>query len=560
VRHRRTYPHPIGCIALLVTLLTAAAPAEPSTPIGNPDTHILLLISDDQRLDTIAAYDEAHPNATSPNLDALAASGVRFTRAFCQAPACAPSRRSILSGRYPHRNGVYRFDTNHIQAPHSKPLFPQLAAKHRNLYRVHVGKEGAYVRDFKESRHWAPPLTAFPDANFDKREAFLEKGRTDYYHKKDWKTGKQTELFYPEVSNPDQTLSLLRATPWVSDKQILAGITPGKPSDMLDAQLATQAVDVLEKFTPATDDRSLFMHVGFNWPHTPILIPEPLARQYESKSWTLPRPAAGELDAFPRQLQRLHENFGLTEFTAAQQRRHIAHYYAFCAFGDEQTGRVIDAFKQTVGDEPWLIIFTSDHGWSLGEHDLGAKFSFYDEVIRVPLIVASSDTGAFPPGTVNDDIVELVDLAPTILAALGVDVDEPELSHLDGYPLQHTLDGSAPKRDAALIETAVVFGHRAALRTDRYTFSMRLRPYPLKRGKNYDWAKHAPDKQLQMQLFDHKEDPGEQHNVADDEQYQNIRDQLKAQLIQRVLSDDRIEHDWAADFERIRQQTPIKNK
>ncbi|MFD2255237.1 hypothetical protein ACFSSA_00985 [Luteolibacter algae] len=168
------------------------------------------------------------------------------------------------------------------------------------------------------------------------------------------------------------------------------------------------------------------------------------------------------------------------------------------------------------------------------------------------MIVVSSDKTAFPPGTVNRDFIEFVDFAPTIYTAAGLDVTQPEYSHLDGRPLQKVVAGSAKKLAYVLGEMNHVYGPRAYLRSNDFAFSMRTREkngkpgdkYGHAPGENIRWALEASPNEVEIAFFDLRIDPMERHNLAGDARYEKLVNFFRQKLGNIVLGDRRLEVDW----------------
>ncbi|MEM6312924.1 MAG: sulfatase, partial [Planctomycetota bacterium] len=190
------------------------------------------------------------------------------------------------------------------------------------------------------------------------------------------------------------------------------------------------------------------------------------------------------------------------------------------------------------------------HGWHLGEQGISAKFSPWRQSVGNALIVVSSDKSRFPAGVVNRQLVEYVDVAPTLLQAGGADLADDSLDHLDGYSLLDVHNGVHPERAYALGEISVIAGPRAYLHTDRFRFSMRTRPFdgnpPADMiGRDIDWALTAPVEDVDLALYDFAVDPLERDNVADDPAYRALAAFLRDKLGRIVLGDGRVEVDWS---------------
>jgi arylsulfatase A-like enzyme len=544
------------------------APSEARAAEAGTKPNVLLILSDDQRLDTVGCY-KLNPNARTPALDRLAAGGVRFNQAYCVAPQCATSRNAIASGRYPHHNGLYTFEKNHAWHDSFRPFWwAQL--KHQQGYRTAiVGKEHLLYK-----WHWSPlpgqrvssylrqfgmhPREMIPDDFLPMWRYRQDVAKPIFLY--DMADGKSriTETYLIPKSE-DEKFGVIRAyrrlRPEIADV-ILAGYSERESGDLIDdwtlrdfkTLLVNHAAD-----SDYNDPAPLVVELGFKFPHSPITPPREIAQRFEKFNFEIPEFSArekAEILAVP-QMKELYCSLRSDGMTEAEIKKTIAHNFAFCAYGDALVGQAVDAFKALSEQQkrPWLIIFTSDQGVHLHEHGMNEKFTMYSESVRVPFIVASSDKSRFPAGTVHDGFVELIDIAPTILGYCGENLSDPRYSYLDGRDLADILHGRIPERGEVLVQTSHLCGHRALLRTKEWAFSMRTRPpdHEFQFGENYDWASRAPEEAVEMTLFDLSNDPKELRNLAGSAEHKEIRDQLRARLQQRVLGPDRVEYPWHKD-------------
>jgi len=559
--------HPRFLSAVLAACLLletggACAAGKPVKP------NVLLILSDDQRLDTVGCYG-LNPHAESPALDRLAAVGVRFNQAYCSAPQCATSRNSIASGQYPHHNGIYGFEKHHAWHDSFRPFWwAQL--KHQQGHRTAlVGKEHLLYK-----WHWRPlpgqrVSSYLRQYEMHPREMLWDDFVPNWRYRTDvadpivrydlvggkWKI---TETYLVPESE-DARLGIVRAyrrlRPEIAGV-ILAGYNERQAGDLLDdwtlrdfkTLLVNHATD-----SDYNDSAPLAVELGFKFPHTPVTPPREIAQRFEKFDFAIPEFTArekAEILAAP-QMKELFYSLRSDGMTDAEIKKMIAHHFAFCAYGDALVGQAADAFIafSEQQNRPWLIIFTSDQGVHLHEHGMNEKFTMYSESVRVPFIVASSDKDRFPPGTVHDGFVELVDIAPTILGFCGENLSDPRYDYLDGHDLAGLLGGRIPERHEVLVQTSHVCGHRALLRTKEWAFSMRTRPPDdeFRFGENYAWASRAPDAALEMTLFDLCNDPKELHNLAGSPEHKEVRDRMRKRLQERVLGPDRVEYPWHKD-------------
>lgn len=526
---RRSFLHGAATLAaggMLPAQRSAAGALDDRRP------NILWLMTDEHRWDAIRAYGR-HPWVRSPHLDRLAAEGVLFREAYCQAPLCVGARVSMLTGRYPHHTGVYGFEMSHPQTPFSVPFFTELL--HQGGYHVAgFGKEHHYRVASKEDPHqpsgtWWKLFSAFPSHDYSS-----------------W-WGKGVEEANPSAlvkgADREQELRVLRR--YLTDKKLILGGTNPVPGDQtLSAHLTDAAIRHLQEEAPK--EKPLFLRVSWIYPHTPILPPVPYDTMYDPSSIPLPEVSEEEIRGFARQTQEAYRNLRVHGMKESEIRQMRAHYYGLATYIDDQMGRVIRAFKERSGDRPWLILFCADHGCKLGEHGMHEKFTFYDESVRVPLIAASSD-GRLPRGVACDDITELVDLAPTFLNAGGM----PLPGYLEGRDLADTARGRVKPRAEAISEK-LTYGRRAMLRTKRWSFEMQVSPEPVKarrlRPEERRWAAESALEDVDVSLFDRERDPAERRNLGRDPAMSRMCEELRRRLVARIFPEDRVEYEWHRDL------------
>ncbi|WP_143873435.1 sulfatase-like hydrolase/transferase [Catenovulum sediminis] len=571
-----------------------------ATPTFKSKPNILWIITDDQRPDSVSYYNKlVYGQAESPlgyvespNIDKLAEEGVFFTQAFNQAPVCGPSRGSMLSGRYPFRNGHYAFELTHQNPDFVKPTVSQ-SIRDYGYQTATFGKEDSYI--FK----WGPGQ-GFHDANlYDYQVHFkhdLQKnGIGDLFTKTlyDWsneqnpKQGAVETVLYPngekkqyfisrhnaeltqqdlaEIESVNQEFGLLRAYTRANTSLILGGENPKPAGETVDAYIVKEFKNYLEnanqefktswgKTAKGADTRlPQFLNLGFHLPHTPVLPPKSFRGRFKDKVYDIPKFEKSELAKLPEQLRRIYNAGKIDAMTYEQKQQAIRDYYAFTAYGDALIGDAVEAFKKysIENGQEYLIVFAiGDHSWHLGEQGMEAKFGPWKQSVANAVLVVSSDKSVVPSGGVYRDLVEFVDFAPTILSAAGADVYQEKFSYLDGLNLFDVYNENLPKRDYILGEINVIAGPRAYLHTKRFRFSMRTRPFnglvkAHQLGKNLKWALNAPAEKVEMSLYDLEKDPLERNNVAYDPEYKALAAWFRQKLGNIVLGDGRAEADWS---------------
>jgi iduronate 2-sulfatase len=454
-------------------VVLAAAVATSSSEVAQPSRlNVLFLIADDLNTD-LGAYGAA---VRSPNIDKLAARGVRFDRAYSQYPLCSPSRSSLLTGRRPNATGVL---TNPIAAktpnsPHFREKLPD-AVTLPQLFRTN----GWFAARVGKLYHYGVPLN-IGSAGLDDYQswdlAINPRGRDREIHDR---------IFSLRPGQFGGTVS------WLADE--------GQDAEHTDGLAAADAVRLLERFK--RNNEAFFLGVGFYRPHTPYVAPKRYFDMYPRDRIELPRLADADRSRTPEAAYRsaLKEQDAMTD---DQRREAIQAYWASITFMDAQVGHVLDALDRLGLSDNTIVVFTSDHGYHLGDHGLWQKMSAFERSARVPLIIAAPRAKA--RGAARG-LAELIDLYPTLADLAGVKPSGP----LDGVSLAPMLQNpAATVKDAAF--TQVRNGY--SIRTDRWRYM--------------EWEAGEQG----TQLFDMDKDPGETTNLATDPQHATTVKELRARL------------------------------
>ena len=410
----------------------------------------------------------------SPNIDALAASGVVFDRAYCQQAICAPSRISVLSGCRPDTTGVYGLKTPLRTAMPDVLSLPQ-HFKQNGYETVSIGKVYHHGQDDLEG--WSRP-------------PFKAKG--------DWQgRGYLTD----EAIEAMTEYAPIRAErgdtrPGVGPAFEAADVGDDGYHDGLEAKAA---IDALRELSAA--DRPFFLGLGFHKPHLPFNAPKRYWNLYDRDQLPLAlNPFAPE--AVPpfalTDYGELRGYFGMPREGDIPEElaRKLIHGYAACvSYMDAQLGKVLDELKRLGHWEDTAIVFWGDHGWKLGEHNSWCKHTNFEIDARAPLIVRAP--GAAEEGTHATGLVEFVDMYPTLCELCGLEIP----GHLEGTSFAKLL--ADPERDwktAAFSQYPRPNLMGYTMRTDRYRYT--------------EW-KSTEDGSLEArELYDHRQDPQENVNIA----------------------------------------------
>ena len=441
-------------------------------------TNVLFLICDDLNCD-LACY--GHAQVKSPNIDRLAAQGVRFENAYCQYPLCGPSRASFMTGMYPDQTLIHR---NAICIRERLPDVRSLSQ--------HFRQAGYTAARVGKIYHYNVPGDIGTDGHDDPDSwgmTFNPRGRD----KDD-----EPIIFTLEPGKFGGTLSWLAAE--------------GTDDEQTDAIGAKHAIELLEKF--AKDDKPFYLAVGLYRPHTPYVAPKKYFELYPLDEITVPRPPAGYLDTLPlparQSVTRKKVQIDLEESLA---KRAIQAYHASITFADAQLGRILDALERLGLDENTVILMTSDHGYHMGEHGHWQKTTLFENATHVPLII--SVPGMTTAGLSTGCPAEMIDFYPTLADLCGLSIPE----HASGVSLVPVLrDPSARPRTAAL--TQYLSGY--SIRTERYRYT--------------EWGENAS---MGAELYDRLSDPAEMVNLAGKEQYAKTIAELSQLLRSRIVQANR---------------------
>ena len=465
---------------LAFTCLQIGIAAFAASNAGNRQRfNVLFIISDDLTATALSCY--GNEVCKTPNIDTIASQGTRFTRAFCQGTYCGPSRASFMSGYYPHATGVLGY----------KSPRPQIGD--RATWAQHFKNNGYYTARVSKIFHMGVPggIESGGDGADDPvswTERFNSPGP-------EWKapgTGETLE------NNPDGK------KPAVGGNTFVVVEADGDDLVHSDGKTAAKAVELIEKHKNET----FFLGVGFVRPHVPFVAPRPYFEPflpYERNE--LPEKVDGDWDDIPRAGINYKTSVNML-MDIRRQKKAVGGYYAAVAFMDAQVGKVMDALKKAGLEDKTIVIFTSDHGYHLGEHDFWAKVSLRDESSGVPLII--SVPGKKP--SVCHSFTELLDLYPTISSLCGLEVPD----RLQGKDISRMLDDSAYEvREAAFSVAPMRKGF--LLRDDKWSY-----------------IQYGEETVGGIELFDMKKDPRQYTNLALHPEYRTVVDGFKKRFTAKM--------------------------
>ncbi len=450
---------------------------------------VLWIMLDDGRADALGCYGK--PWAQTPNMDAIAADGVRFQTAIVQNPVCTPSRRCMKTSLYAHQTGIMamgrptktpgRYRRNvwpESKQPHLLEAWSQRGIPVKNIGKMHVFK-----KDWHDLGDFAPILGH---------------------------VAQPTALFKPEWK--DQLLSSVHTT---THHWMIGGQLDVPASELRQSRIGDRAVAELRKLT-ARDD-PFFLRVSFHAPHVACYICP--SHFVDPSMIDLPLPTTEEIARKPKfERENLHTYSGAAHLSRSEIDLARGTYYGMVRLVDDQVGRIMQVLKEAGRLKNTIVVINSDQGFQLGEHGLWKKRDFYDTNVCVPLIIAAP--GQLPAGKVIVPPVEMIDFLPTLIELCGM----PPPEDISGQSLVPLIQAKVDSwRQACFSEhdhSEDIYdelrqggGRRVMVRTQEW----KLVFFMDERLKDRDPA-----------LYHLRTDPYEQQNLAHDPQHQAVVEALVA--------------------------------
>ncbi|MEM6845064.1 MAG: sulfatase [Bacteroidota bacterium] len=441
----------------------------PKESIGQNTSPNVLFIAIDDLNDWMGVM-QGHPDAKTPNMDKLAARGVLFQNAHCQAPLCGPSRASIMTGLRPSTTGIYgMIDDNKIRSDNPATadiIFLPEYFKQQGYHTMGIGKlfhrhapEGLFHESGGRYKGFGP----LPE------ERFVWDG------------------FGGE--NYGRT-----STDW--------GAFPANDSLMPDHQSVDWASERLKR----EYEQPFFLAVGFLRPHVPLYVPQPWFDLYPTEELSLPSYKADDLEDVPPVAHKINNlpMMPTTEWAIKSGNWDdiIQAYLACVSFVDHQVGRLLESLDNSAYADNTIIVLWSDHGYRLGEKGTFAKHALWEQATQVPLIFVGPGV---PAGKVVTEPVELLSLYPTLLELAGL----PAYDRNEGRSLVPLIK-----------EEAINPG-------DWYAITTFGRNNHAVRTNDFRYIRYEDGGE---ELYDHTNDPQEWNNLTNQSEYQSQKETLSKYL------------------------------
>ena len=447
----------------------------------NQKLNVLFIIADDLNCD-LGSY--GHPQVISPNIDRLAKNGTLFGNVHNQYPLCGPSRASFMTGMYTDQT---QMTNNNVLLRTTVPDVITMGQRFRQQgYRsVRIGK--IY--------------------HFDNPSSIGTSSADDIY------TWDQTINPYGRDKIEEYKINTLIPRQYGGTLSWLAA--DGTDEEQTDGIGATEAIEQLESFSKT--GQNFFLAVGMYRPHTPFVAPKKYFDMYDRNSIEIPY--SGSNDEYLKTIPKIaassirwkKDQIKLNLKSNKELAQEIKEaYFATTTFVDAQIGRILKKLKQTGLDKNTIVVFTSDHGYHLGEHGHWQKQTLFDNSTRVPLIF--SGPGIESNVRIENSPVELIDIYPTLMDLTGI--ESPD--HVVGKSLKPVFENNNFKT------------RNSALTRWRNGYSIKT--------ENFRLTKWGENGELGYELYDHRNDKEELKNLVSNPNYSSLLDSMKIEIDIRIAN------------------------
>jgi iduronate 2-sulfatase len=470
----------------LISTISACGADQP-----DPKLNVLFFVTDDL---SVSLHSFGKEGIITPNIDKLARQGRIFTRAYCQASLCNPSRASLMTGRYPHELGIWRNES------HFRGKFPKIKTLSERFkdQGYHAAGIGKIYHNWAQSLEGDAQSWSYPQVNH---------WGTHYM---DWYVPGRLYEMHTD----------LRKGPAVQCVDV--------PDEAyIDGRTANAAINKLREL----QEVPFFLAVGFWKPHLPFNPPKKYWDMYDRENLP-PLRYEGPVEGVP-EISYVNSNEGRsytdvpkTGPISEDKKQELRHgYYAAISYVDAQIGKVMDELQRLGLSDNTIVVFISDHGYHAGEHGQFGKWTNFEIGTRVPLIIASP--GIPQPGIASTSLVELVDLYPTLLDLCGIEIPADDRQP-SGVSLSPVLSDPATvvrksaisqiSRPLASAEIYSVLG--SSIRTENYRYNV--------------WIQRKDGQVIAEELYDLSTDIQRVENRIEDREMKKIKETLSKELNERT--------------------------
>lgn len=525
-----------GSILLLLLIGISGCASSSRDEIQPPN--VLFIICDDLN-DSVEGFG-GHPQAKTPNIDALARSGVRFVNAHSNNPVCGPSRASLWNGLYSHTTGYYGFNQNE-NTWRDNPVMKNSSTLFEHFYKHGYDVLGT-GKIFHINQH-TQELFKYQDG----RQAFGENVNQGPWAWNGKNLITHTSMPSPFNRSPFESIAPLSDIPEAvaSQEQNIPGYRgwydKGKPFHYVnekDRDLMSDEISAAWAIEKLQEDfqNPFLMAVGFMRPHCPWIAPKKYFDMFPLDSIELPPYLENDLEDCGSPIRDLKEEKSTvyTRFERLREaypedegwKRFVQGYLACVAFADDQVGKVLKALEESPHKNKTIVVFVGDHGFHMGEKDLLFKRTVWEESTRIPMVIGAP--GISKENTSCATPVSLIDCYPTLVDLCGLPENPNEGGNgvpLDGYSLKPLLmnpeKGVWEGPDVALSSifgpVPVDIGEPGKIENQHFTL----------RSANWRYVRYSNGEE---ELYNHRTDPQEWNNAAGLKEYVEVQEKLNQQF------------------------------
>ena len=507
--------------------------------------NVLYIMCDD--LNHYVAGMGGHPQGKTPNINRLMKMGVSFMNAHTNHPVCLPSRTSLFSGLYPHTTGALGWEgwDNSDILKNSVSMFQHFKKNGYNLFGTgklyHSSRRHKEVWQNEDGTSNFAGNTDYGPVPWDgKSKGWLMHSSTKdmeklitEYQQKIWKDrGEHTFGPLSDIPEykPDEEKGIPGYKGWARANRKPFRYVDDDDRDLMSDELSAKfAADVLKR----KHDKPFLLGVGFIRPHTPMYAPKKYFDMFPLDEIQLPPYKEDDLDdceefkhlifKYGFQRHELYLKYGGVEMW----KRCVQAYLACVAFADDQLGKVLDALEKSPYAKNTIIVFTSDHGFHLGEKSYNFKLTNWEVSTRVPFIVAAP--GIAHKGAKCHHPISLLDIYPSLIDLCNLPENPNAGSNnqpLDGHSIKPLLlDPDNGKWQGPPVALTAIYSQDET-NGQVYHYSVR--------SKDWRYTLYSNDAE---ELYDHRTDPHEWHNLTKDEKYSHVKAELRWQLLSLLGGD-----------------------
>ena len=432
--------------------------------------NVLFIAIDD--LNSMLGILDGYSGAKTPNIDRLASRGVLFSDAHCQAPLCGPSRASLMTGLRPSTTGIYGM------TPDDKVRSENPATKDIIFLPEYFKNNGYHTMGIGKLFHSHAPEGMFDESG----------GREERFG-----PYPEERFVWDGFGTSDRKNYGRTNTDW--------GAFPEADSLMPDHKSVNWVIDRLNK----KYDKPFFMAIGFLRPHVPLYVPQKWFDMHPLDSIKTVPYRADDLEDVPPVALQINDlpMMPSTDWAieSGEWKKIIQAYLACVSFVDYEIGRLMEAYENSTHAKNTVIVFWSDHGYRLGEKGTFAKHGLWESATKAPLFFVGPE---LPKGKVIDEPVELLSIYPTLLELCGL----PAYDKNEGKSLVPTMMGESADENSIAITTFGMNNHTV-------------------KSKDFRYIQYEDGGE---EFYDHKNDPNEFTNLAENAAYKDEIEKLKKHL------------------------------